>query len=237
MKNLYTLALLLVGFASTLYSQTTAQTAAEQRARALIQVISSGSRAEAKKFVEANYSDEFLKLPLIAHLGYLSSAYDSSRGFEIQGVQESTPGSVTLLLKNKLTDDWQAIFVAVEETAPFKIKGIGLRPPKPPADESRKLSSKDISREMEAYMKKLADADVFSGTVLLAKDGQPVFKAAYGTANKDFNVPNRIDTKFNLGSMNKMFTATAIAQLVENGKLSFDDPLSPISRTQNPPGR
>ena len=70
MKNLYTLALLLVGFASTLYSQTTAQTAAEQRARALVQVISSGSRAEAKKFVEANYSDEFLKLPLIAHLGY-----------------------------------------------------------------------------------------------------------------------------------------------------------------------
>src|SRR5687768_14816878 len=45
-------------------------------------------------------------------------------------------------------------------------------------------------------------------------------------ANKDFNVPNRVDTKFNLGSMNKMFTGVAIAQLVEKGKLSFDDPLS-----------
>jgi CubicO group peptidase (beta-lactamase class C family) len=67
---------------------------------------------------------------------------------------------------------------------------------------------------------------VFSGTVLLAKDGVPIFKGAYGVANKDFNVPNRIDTKFNLGSMNKMFTAVAIAQLVERGKLSFDDPLS-----------
>jgi CubicO group peptidase (beta-lactamase class C family) len=75
-------------------------------------------------------------------------------------------------------------------------------------------------------MKKLTDADVFSGSVLLAKDGLPVFKAAYGVANKDFNVPKKIDTMFNLGSMNKMFTATAIAQMVEKGKLSFEDPLS-----------
>jgi CubicO group peptidase (beta-lactamase class C family) len=39
-------------------------------------------------------------------------------------------------------------------------------------------------------------------------------------------VPNKIDTKFNLGSMNKMFTATAIVQLEERGLLSFDDPIS-----------
>jgi len=53
-----------------------------------------------------------------------------------------------------------------------------------------------------------------------------IYKKAFGTANKDFNAPNRVDTKFNLGSMNKMFTSVAIAQLVERGKLSFDDPLA-----------
>ena len=53
-----------------------------------------------------------------------------------------------------------------------------------------------------------------------------LFARAYGQANKDFAAPNRVDTKFNLGSMNKMFTAVSIAQLVELGKLSFDDPLS-----------
>ena len=67
---------------------------------------------------------------------------------------------------------------------------------------------------------------MFSGTVLLARDGVPIFQGAYGVANKDFNVPNQLDTKFNLGSMNKMLTAVAAAQLVERGKLSFDDPLS-----------
>jgi CubicO group peptidase (beta-lactamase class C family) len=60
----------------------------------------------------------------------------------------------------------------------------------------------------------------------LAKDGVPIFTGAYGKANKDFSAPNRIDTKFNVGSMNKMFTAVAIMQLVEHGKLTVDDPLS-----------
>ena len=62
--------------------------------------------------------------------------------------------------------------------------------------------------------------------MLVAKDGKPFYRKVYGIANKDFNAPNRIDTKFNLGSMNKMFTSVAIAQLVERGKLSFDDPLA-----------
>lgn len=53
-----------------------------------------------------------------------------------------------------------------------------------------------------------------------------LYAAAFGSANKDFGAPNTIDTKFNLGSMNKLFTAVIIAQLVEQGKLSYDDPLS-----------
>lgn len=83
-----------------------------------------------------------------------------------------------------------------------------------------------MSEELRVFVDKLAKADVFSGTVLLAREGKPIFKGAFGLASKDFNAPNKIDTKFNLGSMNKMFTAVAIAQLVEKGKLSFDDPLS-----------
>jgi CubicO group peptidase (beta-lactamase class C family) len=44
-------------------------------------------------------------------------------------------------------------------------------------------------------------------------------------ASRAFQAPNRLDTKFNLGSMNKMFTAVAVAQLAQQGKLAFDDPL------------
>ena len=199
---------------------------AEKRARDIVQLFNGGSRPEYRKYVEANFGAR-MALPMERYLNGFSSIVERSRGFEISGVQDaSKPNEVTLLLKNKLTGEWEALFVAVEADAPNKIAGLGFRPPKPPAGNVRKLTDKEVGLELDAFVKKVASADVFSGTVLLAKDGVPIYQGAFGIANKDFDAPNRIDTKFNLGSMNKMFTAVAIAQLVEKGKLSFEDPLS-----------
>ena len=61
-----------------------------------------------------------------------------------------------------------------------------------------------------------ADAAHFSGVILLAEDGKPVLLKAWG-AN------NHTDTKFNLGSINKIFTQVAIGQLAQAGKLALDD--------------
>lgn len=201
---------------------------AERRAREFARLIDSGNRAELRKYAKENFAPNFLNLPMEQHLGFFSSVHDFTRGVEFHSVQDAKPGEATALLKAKLTGQWLALFVRVEPEAPHRISGIGLRAPRPPAaaQPAKKLTDEQIAQELKSFVKKLVDADVFSGTVLLAKDGVPIFKAAYGEANKDFNVANRIDTKFNLGSMNKMFTAVAIAQLVERGKLSFDDPLS-----------
>jgi CubicO group peptidase (beta-lactamase class C family) len=62
---------------------------------------------------------------------------------------------------------------------------------------------KDISRT-------LAAADLFSGAVLVAKDGRVLFSKAYGSADRDQGTPNTLQTRFRIGSMNKMFTAVAI---------------------------
>lgn len=88
---------------------------------------------------------------------------------------------------------------------------------------NRKMSDAEIAQNLEAYIEKRVAADKFSGAVLVAKDGVLIFKKAYGLASRAYNIPNRTDTKFNLGSMNKMFTAVAVAQLAEQGKLSFND--------------
>lgn len=79
------------------------------------------------------------------------------------------------------------------------------------------------AKEIDAFVKKLADEDKFSGAVLVAKDDKPIFQKAYGLASKEFNVPNQINTKFNVASMGKMFTGVAVAQLAEQAKLSFND--------------
>lgn len=80
-----------------------------------------------------------------------------------------------------------------------------------------------VAKELETFLERAAAADEFSGAVLLARNDQIVFSKAYGLANKDSKTANAIDTKFNIGSMSKMFTAVAVAQLAERGKLSFTD--------------
>jgi CubicO group peptidase (beta-lactamase class C family) len=207
---------------------TSSDSPAARRVRELAQLISTGDRAAARTYVKENYGPEFQKMPLEAHLNFISQVHDRTRGVQFHSIQDAKPNEVTALLKNKLTGGWEALVVRVEAEAPHRITGIGLRRPQLPsgAQPARKLTDAEKVKELDAYVQKLAEADVFSGAVLLARNGQVLFKKAYGQANKDFNAPNRVDTKFNLGSMNKMFTSVAIAQLVERGKLSFDDPLS-----------
>ena len=77
--------------------------------------------------------------------------------------------------------------------------------------------------DIDNYLEDLDEQNKFSGVVLIAKEGDPILERAYGIANRNYDVPNQLDTKFNLGSMNKMFTAVSILQLVEKGKLSVDD--------------
>jgi CubicO group peptidase (beta-lactamase class C family) len=66
----------------------------------------------------------------------------------------------------------------------------------------------------------------FSGNVLVALDGKPIFKKSYGYANIELDVKNTSQTKFRIGSITKQFTSMAIMILQEQGKLNVTDKLS-----------
>jgi D-alanyl-D-alanine carboxypeptidase len=89
--------------------------------------------------------------------------------------------------------------------------------------KTKPVDDSAVAKELDMFLQRAAAADEFSGAVLLARNDQILFSKAYGLANKDTKTPNAVDTKFNIGSMSKMFTAVAVAQLAERGKLSFTD--------------
>lgn len=89
-----------------------------------------------------------------------------------------------------------------------------------------------IPLDRHAFVKALTDeldaraaADEFAGSVLVARDGEPIFRGAYGLADRERQERNTLETRFRLGSMNKMFTAIATLALVQDGKLALHDPL------------
>ena len=88
------------------------------------------------------------------------------------------------------------------------------------------ISQSELSGEVQHLMDSLINKDLFSGAVLVANRENILFEKAYGEASKRFHVKNNMDTKFNLASMNKMFTSIAIMQLIEKGRIKLDDYIS-----------
>ncbi|MEQ8766870.1 MAG: serine hydrolase domain-containing protein [Planctomycetota bacterium] len=170
--------------------------------------------------------------PYGGHVAQLSRLHGSSLGYDFVAIREyedgGNPGEVVVILQNRLTDVFEAIVMQTEQQPPHLIAGLSLSPARAPSNRPAPgpLSPAEVVAELEAFVAKVSEADVFSGTVLLARDDQVLFRSACGLASKRFTVPNHIDTKFNLGSMNKMFTGVAITRLAQDGKLSLQDPIS-----------
>jgi CubicO group peptidase (beta-lactamase class C family) len=205
-----------------------AQSPTTRRAREVVAVINAATPATIRAFVDSAFDDRMRGMPMRAHIDFFMSQREQSRGLDWVEVQDERPGETTALLKRRLTGELVAIVVRTNAAAPYRIGGIGQRPPRPKvaAAPPRITTDAELTTALGDYVNTLAKADLFSGTVFLAKDGRRLYGMAFGEANKDFGAPNALDTKFNLGSMNKMFTAVTIGQLVEQGKLSYDDPLS-----------
>ncbi|MEP7067155.1 MAG: serine hydrolase domain-containing protein [Gemmatimonadota bacterium] len=90
------------------------------------------------------------------------------------------------------------------------------------------LDSAQLVARVGAFADSLARAGALSGVVLLAKNGAPIFEHAYGLADRERKVPNSTGTAFNLSSIGKRFTQTAVAQLVAAGRLSLDSTIASV---------
>jgi CubicO group peptidase (beta-lactamase class C family) len=97
--------------------------------------------------------------------------------------------------------------------------GPGAASSAPPA---RAATDAELAAALDGHVAGLVERDEFSGVVLVARDEDMVFEKAYGLASLAYRVPNRLDTRFDIGSLNKLFTKTAVLQLAREGRLDLD---------------
>ncbi len=79
------------------------------------------------------------------------------------------------------------------------------------------------SKKLENYFRKRYKRRVFTGTVLFAEEGEEVFKGAFGYTNRRKRSELIPSSSFQLASVSKPLTATAVLMLVNSGKISLED--------------
>jgi D-alanyl-D-alanine carboxypeptidase len=121
--------------------------------------------------------------------------------------------------------------LTLEPASPFRITRVAVEagddgPPErsaAPIALKPDMSAAEMTRTLDDYLKPLVDKDAFAGVVLIARDGVPVVQRAYGLADREQGLAAATDMRFNLGSINKLFTKAAIGQLVAAGTLALTD--------------
>jgi CubicO group peptidase (beta-lactamase class C family) len=196
------------------------KTPAGEQFSAWLAAFNSGDRAELEKF--RSHFDKPEEHKVEGMLGF----HQQTGGFDVKKIEESSATKLTGLVQERDSDQFARFTIEVEASAPYHVTHLEIRAIGRPAEFALpRLSQSELISALRAKLEKDSAADKFSGAALLAKDGKPIFTGAYGMADREKKVPNTVNTRFRIGSMNKMFTAVSILQLVQAGKISLSDPV------------
>ncbi len=199
-----------------------------ERLRALVEYINSNDPARIGPFFAEHCTAEFFEMaPLEMHQRVLADVFERTGGVDFHSVRVYDPprgAGTVVILRGRDLGDWVGLTIHFTDDEERRIAGLRFGEARVPTDvESPPLTEDECVRELSAFIDQLCEMDRFSGTVLLARGRDVLFTRACGEASKRFGVPNDMDTRINLGSMNKMFTAVATMQLVERGRLGLDE--------------
>jgi D-alanyl-D-alanine carboxypeptidase len=197
-----------------------ADSPAERQFRAWLAVFNQGDRAALLKFINDNYPTDAGRID--GEMNFRAG----TGGFDFRKTVSATATQFTALVQERNSDQFARAVVTVDSSEPHRILSLGLRAiPRPPEFAIPRLTEAELLKQLGSKLNEDARKGLFSGAVLIARQGKPIFTGAYGLANRETKEPNKLTTRFRMGSMNKMFTATAIMQLVQAGKIKLDDPL------------
>jgi CubicO group peptidase (beta-lactamase class C family) len=192
---------------------------AEKQAKAWLAAFNSGDKENLKTFLQQYRPAD------VEHVDDLLGFRAMTGGFELEKTEENNGLSFTALLKEKDSDQFARLLVDVEKEEPHRISRFELNAIPRPAEFAipRKAEPAAIS-DLRKHLQEESNKGHFAGAALVARNGKTVLSQAYGLADREKNVPNQVNTKFRIGSMNKMFTAVCILQLAQAGKLDLNQP-------------
>lgn len=201
-------------------------TAAGKRASAYFEAFNSADETAVRTFFEENISRASLEARPVEERMEVHRRLKSDLAVLTPVKIVKAAEDALTVIAHSSTDKWVQIVFDLEKEPPHGIMAMGIRllPEPPDLDEpTTPLSEAEMLADLRAYMDGLVQKDEFSGVVLVATGERPLFREAYGLASKEYSIPNQIDTRFNLGSINKFITQIAVEQLVGKGLLSYDD--------------
>jgi D-alanyl-D-alanine carboxypeptidase len=163
----------------------------------------------------------------------LVSAARDSGGVSITDVRnDPLHGLVEVAVKARRTGRWALFVLAADPAHPDMLGQAGVFPMDDPAFYGAwpkgAVSRAEMTRLIHVALDSLVRTSDFSGCVTVVDGMETVFDECRGLAERRFGVPVDRQTKFHIGSMDKMFTAVAIAQLAEAGKLSWNATLAEL---------
>ena len=88
------------------------------------------------------------------------------------------------------------------------------------------ISAQDKPAKIDSLLNKYYAQGELNGAVLVSQKGKVIYKNAFGVANSNWDIKNTVDSKFNLFSITKQFTAILILQLVGEGKIDLNKPIT-----------
>lgn len=214
--------------AQTKQAPTLPETEAGKRVAMWIAAFNSGDDDVMGQYLAENLAPEALaRRSVEERRGMFRSMRDALGDVELRKVVAAEESLVTAVFA--VQGGFVQLTFEFESQPPHRLLGIfGDDTDDPDLPPPPKVSESEAVTAIEKAVAEAVSADEFSGTVLVAHDGKPLLLKAWGLASIEHNTPNRTDTKYNLGSINKIFTRLAIGQLVQDGKLSFDDTLGKI---------
>jgi CubicO group peptidase (beta-lactamase class C family) len=219
-----------VGPATTPAKPDAAAGVAERRLGEWLTGFNSGNLQTIRSFISERFALPADGFPLDPVADYFGKTYRETGGLELQKISAASPASVTAICRGKASGYWMQVRLSIDAEppdyapkAPYKVSSVDLAFIEAPTEllERRRLSDDEIRDRTANLLAHVSREDLFSGAVLVARDEKVLFKSAYGLASRAWNVPNRTDTRFHLASVTKMFTAVAVAALVEQGKLAY----------------